>query len=78
VWRNDLIEGGMMRPKNWRFVGVGTVLIVLSMAFFVAMMGLAPRSNDPVSLMRTVGEVVGVVAGISLAMIAVGLVGRRV
>jgi hypothetical protein len=67
-----------MRPKNWRFVGVGTVLIVLSMAFFVAMMGLAPRSNDPVSLMRTVGEVVGVVAGISLAMIAVGLVGRRV
>ena len=67
-----------MRQKNWRFVGVGMVLIVLALAFFVGMMGMAPKSNDPVSLMRTVGEVVGVVAGISLAMIAVGLVGRRV
>jgi hypothetical protein len=67
-----------MRQKNWRFVGVGMALIVLALAFFVGMMGLAPRSTDPVSMMRTVGEVVGVVAGISLAMIAVGLVGRRV
>lgn len=67
-----------MRQKNWRFVGAGALLIVLSVAFFVGMMGMAPRSSDPVGLMRTVGEVVGVLSGISLALIALGLAGLRI
>jgi hypothetical protein len=67
-----------MRQKNWRFVGVGATMIVLSVVFFLAMTGLMPRSNDPVGLMREVGQVSGFVSAISLALIAVGLIGRRV
>ena len=67
-----------MRQKNWRFVGVGAAMIVLSIVFFLGMMGMIPRSNDPVGMMQTVGQVSGFVAAISLALIAVGLIGRRV
>jgi hypothetical protein len=67
-----------MRRKNWRFVGVGAAMIVLSIVFFLGMMGMIPRSNDPVGMMQTVGQVSGFVAAISLALIAVGLIGRRV
>jgi hypothetical protein len=34
-------------------------------------------SNDPVALMRTVGDVSGAVGGLSLVMIVFGLVGRK-
>ena len=67
-----------MREKNWRFIGAGALLIVLSLAFFVGMLGMAARSSDPVGLMRTVGEVVGVLSGLSLALIAAGVVGKRI
>jgi hypothetical protein len=67
-----------MRQKNWRFVGAGAAMIVLSVVFFLGMMGMIPRSNDPVGMMQTVGQVSGFVAAISLALIAVGLIGRRV
>ncbi|HUO89422.1 MAG TPA: hypothetical protein VMU08_09635 [Rhizomicrobium sp.] len=66
-----------MRRTNWRLVIVGAVLIVLAAGFFFYMLGMAPKSNDPKALMQTVGEVSGVVAGISLVMIAVGLIGRK-
>ena len=45
--------------------------------FFLAMMGMIPRSNDPAALMSTVGQVSGVVGGISIAMIIVGLIGKK-
>jgi heme/copper-type cytochrome/quinol oxidase subunit 4 len=67
-----------MRRKNWRIVIVGLVLIVLALAFFLFMMSIAPKSNDPVALMQTVGTVVGAVGGISLVMIIIGLIGKRV
>jgi hypothetical protein len=60
---------------NWRIVSAGTVLIVLTTAFSLAMLGAAPRSNDPAAMMRTVWEAVGALDGLSLAMIAVGLIG---
>ena len=41
------------------------------------MMGMIPRSNDPAALMSTVGQVSGVVGGISIAMIIVGLIGKK-
>ncbi len=67
-----------MRQKNWRFVSVGAALIVLSVGFFIGMMNQAAQSSDPVAMMRDVGEVTGFVSAISLAMIAVGLIGRPV
>ena len=67
-----------MRRRNWRVIVAGVVLIVLAAAFFLGMMTLIPRSNDPVGMMREVGEVSGVLCGLSLVMIVVGLVGKKV
>ena len=66
-----------MRQRNWRLIAVGTVLLVLAALFFLSMRDLTLWSNDPVALMRTVGEVSGAVGGISLVMIVFGLIGRR-
>ena len=67
-----------MRHKNWRVVIVGFVLIFLAVAFYLFMLSMASKSNDPVALMRTVGTVAGVVGGLSLAMIIIGLIGKKV
>ena len=42
------------------------------------MMGMAPKSNDPKTLMETVGTVSGGVAGLALVMITLGLIGKKV
>ena len=67
-----------MRQKNWRVVIVGIVLIVLAILFYLFMLSTAPKSNDPVALMRTVGSVSGVVCGLAVAMIVLGLIGKKV
>lgn len=67
-----------MRRKNWRIVIVGFVLIVLAVAFYLFMLSMASKSNDPVALMRTVATVAGFVGGLSLAMIIIGLIGKKV
>ena len=66
-----------MRQRNWRLIAVGTVLLVLAALFFFSMRDMTLWSNDPVALMRTVGEVSGAVGGISLVMIVFGLIGRK-
>ncbi len=66
-----------MRRRNWRLVTTGVVMIVLALGFFFYMLGIAPKSNDPKALMETVGTVSGVVGGLALALIAVGLIGRK-
>ena len=66
-----------MRRRNWRLIAVGTVLLVLALLFFLSMRDMTLWSNDPVALMRTVGEVSGAVGGISLVMIVLGLIGRK-
>ena len=66
-----------MRQKNWRVVIVGTVLLLLAIAFFLYMMGIAPESNDPKSLRQTVGEVSGAIGGIAIAMMIFGLIGKK-
>jgi hypothetical protein len=79
--RNDSYfrsEEAAMRRKNWRIVIVGLVLIVIALVFFFFMLSVASKSNDPVALMQTVGAVAGVVGGISLVMIIIGLIGKRV
>jgi len=67
-----------MRRKNLRLVTTGIVMLVLAIAFFFVMLSLAPKSNDPVELMRTVGTVSGVVVGLAIAMIIGGQVGTKV
>ena len=66
-----------MRQKNWRLVIVGAALIVLAAVFFLFMMGIAPRSNDPAALMTIVDQVSGVVGGISIVMIIFGFIGKK-
>ncbi|HET7064900.1 MAG TPA: hypothetical protein VFI49_11560 [Rudaea sp.] len=66
-----------MRSKNMRIVIVGSVLIVLAIAFFLFFLSIASKSNNPAELMRTVGTVSGVVIGIGVAMIVVGSIGKK-
>jgi hypothetical protein len=66
-----------MRRRNWRVVSAGILLIVLAFGFFFFMSTMAAQSTDPVELMRTVGTVSGVLVGISVAMILIGLIGKK-
>ena len=67
-----------MRRKNLRVVIVGAVLLVLAVMFFLFMLSIASRSNNPAELMRTVGTVSGVGGGLAIAMMVAGQVGKRV
>ena len=66
-----------MRRKNWRFVGAGGMLLALAGVFFLMMMSMAPKSTDPVALMRIVGQVSGVAGGVGIFLIVLGLVGKQ-
>ncbi len=63
-------------PKSRRLVLVGGVLIALAIAFFLFFLSIASKSNNPGELMRVVGTVSGVVAGIGIAMIVFGKIGK--
>ena len=67
-----------MRRKNLRLVMAGVLLLVLATVFFLLMLTLAPKSNDPVEMMRVVGQVSGVVVGLAIAMIVGGQIGTKV
>jgi hypothetical protein len=58
-----------------RAVVVGLVLIIGAIGFFLYMMTLRAQSNDPVALMRIVGQTSGVVVGIGLVMLVIGFLG---
>jgi hypothetical protein len=64
-----------MRQKNWRLIIVGGVLIVCAIGFFLFMMGMAPKSNDPQAMLQIVGECSGVVGGIAVVMVILGFLG---
>ena len=66
-----------MRQRNLRVIIVGIVLCVLAIAFYLFMLTMAPKSNDPVQMLQTVGEVSGAVGGIAIAMIIFGLIGKK-
>jgi len=66
-----------MRRKNLRVAVTGGALLVMAIAFFLFMMSIASRSNDPAGLLRTVGTVSGVVGGLAIAMITLGLIGKK-
>ncbi len=67
-----------MRRRNWRIIIVGSVLTVLALAFYLFISSIAPTSNDPAALMQTVGTVSGALIGVSLVLIVLGLIGKRV
>ena len=67
-----------MRRRNWRIVIVGFVLIGLALGFYFFMLSIASTSNDAVALMQTVGTVSGAAIGLSLVMINMGLIGKKV
>ena len=67
----------MQRRVTWRLVIVGGVLVVLAVGFFLFMMGMMPKSNDPQAMMQTVGEVSGVVGAIGVVMAVFGLIGKK-
>jgi hypothetical protein len=61
-----------------RLVMTGALALFLAAAFFIGMLLLlAPKSNDPASMMRTVGQVSGVLAGLGVALLAAGLIGKK-
>ena len=66
-----------MRRRNWRLMLAGILLIVLALGFYFFMQSIAPGSNDPAALMQTVGSVSGAAAGLSLVLILLGLIGKR-
>lgn len=66
-----------MSPSNPRLVAVASILLLGAVGFFLFMLSIASRSNDPVELMRTVGTVSGGVGGLAIAMLVFGFVGRR-
>ena len=55
----------------------GGVLIALALVFFLFMLSIAGKSTDPKALMETVGTVSGVAGGIGIAMIIIGLIGKK-
>ena len=66
-----------MRKRNWRLVIFGVLLIGLAVGFFFVMQSMALQSLDPVELMKTAGQVTGVVTGTSLMLIIIGLIGKK-
>jgi hypothetical protein len=67
-----------MRHRNWRISIVGFVLTVLAIGLYLFMLSIASKSTDPVALLQTVGTVSGGVIGISVIMIILGLIGKKV
>ena len=66
-----------MRRTNWRFLIVGLIMIVAAGGFFLEMGTFAPRSNDPVALMQTVGAVCGALGALGLVLAILGILGKR-
>ena len=66
------------RHTNPRLVLAGSLLLAMAVAFFLFMLSIESKSNDPVELMRTVGGVSGTVGGLAIAMILIGRIGKKV
>ena len=50
----------------------------MALGFYFFMLSIASSSTDAVALMQTVGSVAGAAVGISLVMIVIGLIGKKV
>lgn len=66
-----------MQDKNTRITVVGIVLLIAAIAFYLFMLVISSKSNDPATMMTTVGTVSGVVGGLAIAMTIAGLIGKK-
>ena len=66
-----------MRKRNWRLVGFAVFLLILAIGFYFFMLTIARTSLDPVAMMETVGSASGTVGGLSIALIIIGLIGKK-
>lgn len=66
-----------MRRRNWRVISGGVFLIVLALVFYFIMSANAASSTDPAELMRLTGSISGGAIGLSMAMIIIGLIGKK-
>lgn len=66
-----------MREKNMRLVMAGGVLVVLAWGFFLFMTLLSSKSNDPIAMMQTVGQVTGIATAIGIVLAVLGFVGKK-
>ena len=66
-----------MATQGLKLARAGYFLLAVAAIFFIAMMFLAPQSNDPVEVMRLSGQAAGVAAGIGIALIVADLFKRR-
>ena len=66
-----------MRQRNWRLVIVGIFFIVIAFAIFLFVPSLGAYSTDPVEFTRLIGNVSEVIIGVSVALIVIGLIGKK-
>jgi hypothetical protein len=66
-----------MRQRNWRLVIVGIFFIVIAFAIFLFVPSLGAYSTDPVEFTRIIGSVSEVIIGVSVALIVIGLIGKK-
>jgi hypothetical protein len=63
---------------NVRVVLTGIAMVAMALAFFFGMSAyMAPKSNNPTSMMQTVGMTSGAVGGIGIVMIVIGALRRK-
>ena len=67
-----------MRRINWRMISGGVFLLVLAVVFFFIMSANVSMSTDPQELMRLTGQISGGAIGVSVVMIILGLIGKKV
>lgn len=66
-----------MRKRNWRLVIMGIFLIVIAFAIFLFVPSLGAYSTDPVEFTRLIGQVAQVIIGVSVALIVIGVIGKK-
>jgi hypothetical protein len=67
-----------MRERNWRLVRVGGVLLAFAVVVFVAMLVIFPPSPDTAEMIHRLGQITGAVGGAGVALMIVGLIGKKV
>jgi hypothetical protein len=62
---------------NLRVIMTGAFLVGLALAFFFGMATIAPKSNDPVAMMQTVGTVSDGAGVLGLVMVVFGVARKK-
>ncbi len=60
---------------HFRFILTGLLMGILAAGFFLIMLDMAPKSNDPKELLRIAGMASGTFGGLGVAIILMGFFG---